>query len=419
MLMATAFLPVVFNNLPPIIRSHHLWVTLWGISLVIFYPKIFFNKALLYLLVFGLFLFIASETIWSSIDEWNYRMLFTEYYQLLVGVSVITYFHQTKDYIHLAKITKWSIIFFSITAIMTIVSSVIDPLYARNLTRISIITNEAEREAVLSFRRFGGGTYSTAAAFMSIFPIFIYYFKDIKTSILSKKQIIFFLVLVFLALLGMQIFTNIIIAVFFSILALLGMKKIKQSIVVMSIFFSIAIFTPKETYINSLLSISNYFDKDSELNYKFRDLAIFISIGADIEDKSTGVGGRAERYPMLLETFVKSPVLGCYTFSDKSGNGYQVEGVHLHWMNKLTVTGIIGMVFFLIIPYITIKKNLGQFNSTYKFYYILAALTILIYGFMKTISGRETWYAFFIILPGLYYLPRLKNNTFNAFRELK
>lgn len=408
MLIASTFLPLVFNNLPPFIRSHHLWTIIWGISLLIFRPRIFLNRAIVYVLAYGLLLFIATETIWISMDSWNKNLLFNEFYQIAIGISVITYFQQSKDYISFAKITKWSIIFLFITAIMSIISSAIDPMYARNLTGVSAVTDEREIEAILSFKRFGGGTYSSAGAFMCLFPIFIYYYKNMKISLISRKQIIIISILIFLALLGMQIFGNILIAVGFSFIALLGMKKIKQSVLVIGLVFSIIVIIPKEFYINSLLSVSEFFKENSDLNYKFKDMANFFETGADIRDNSTGVGDRIERYPLLLKTFVKKPLLGCYFLSDRSGNGYNGAGAHLYWMNKLTIIGMLVFIFFIFIPYDFIKNQLQHFNSTYKFYYILSSLSILSYGLMKNLVGRETWYAFFIILPGLYYLPLLK-----------
>lgn len=408
--MASTFLRLVFNNLPPVIRSHHFWAAVWLVSLAVFFPKIFSKRLMLYVLVYGILIYISIETIWSSIDFWNYKRLLFEFYEITVGLSVITYFQQSKDYIGLAKITKWSIVFLVITALMTIVSSAIDPMYARNLTAISSVTEESEREAILSFQVYGGGTYSTAAAFMCLFPIMVYYYKNIKISLLSKLQIILLSGVFFLALLGMQIFGNIINCVVFSVIALLGVRKLRLSIVIITLFLSIIIVIPKAVYVNSLLSIGDVFNKDSELNYKFRDLAVFIDTGADIKDNATGVGGRAERYPALFESFIKSPLLGCFFFSDEGGNGYNRGGAHLYWMNKLTVTGIIGLIFFFYIPFRFIRNNLQQFNSSYKFYYFLAALSILSYGLIKVVAGRDTWYAFFILLPGLYYLPLLKKN---------
>ncbi|MCE5348298.1 MAG: hypothetical protein LLG13_18685 [Bacteroidales bacterium] len=410
MLMASTYLPLVFNNLPPYIRSHHLWTIIWCISLLLFNNEIFLKKSIVYLLGYGLFLLLATSTIWNQIDKWNYRRLFFDFYEISIGISVITYFHLSKDYIGLAKITKWAIIFLFITAIMTIVSSAIDPLYARALTGIGELSDETEIEAVLNFRRFGGGNYSTAAAFMSLFPIMIFYYKNIKISLFSKKQILIFLAVTFFALLGMQIFGNILVAIIFSVFAIMGMKKIRQTFLSLSLLVLILLIIPKEAYVNSLLSIGNNFEEGSVINYKCRDLATFIETGADVNDNTTDAGLRAGRYPMLINAFVKSPFLGYYYLSEGNDNDYDINGGHLYWMNKITVTGLIGLLLFGIIFYIFLKTNLKYFNQTYKFFYILASFSILSYGLIKNIAGRETWYAFFIIIPGLYYLPLLKKS---------
>lgn len=410
LLMTTTYLPLVGNNLPPIIRSHHLYTVIWGLSLLVLYPKIFFTKTMLGVLSYGIFVFIATKTFWSNMNEWNFKMLFTEYYNIAVGVSVFTFFSNRKEYIYLAKLTRWILIFLIITAIMTIISSAIDPMYARNLIGVSRLINEEERNAVLNFKNFGGGNYSTAAAFMCFFPILFYFYKNIELSIVSKKIIIFISILFFIALLSMQIFGNIIIAFIFGILAIIGMKRLQQSILVMSLFFLFLFIIPKGFYINSLKIIGEYFNKDSELNYKFNDMAMFIESGAEIDDLSTGTGSRAARYPELMEAFLQSPLLGCFYLTEKENNNYSEIGGHLHWMNKITTTGIVGIFFFFFILYNFIIKNLKLFNPSFKLYYILASLSIISYGLMKTIVGKETWYAFFIILPGMYYLQLLKNN---------
>ncbi len=118
LLMASTFLPLVFNNLPPILRSHHLWTTIWIISLIFFHPKIFLNKLIVYVLAYGVFFIIAKETIWYKMDEWNFKRLLYEFYEIAIGVSVVTYFYQNRDYFRLAKLTKWSIVFLIITSIM-------------------------------------------------------------------------------------------------------------------------------------------------------------------------------------------------------------------------------------------------------------------------------------------------------------
>lgn len=414
--MVTTYLPLFANNLPPVIGSHHLWAAIWCISLVGFYPRVLSNKVMLYTLFYGLLIFIAIKTIWVGIDSWNYKLLLGEFYNIVIGVSVITYFTQSGDYRNLARLTKWSIVFILITALMSIISSAIDPMYARNLGGLSE-RSETEQLAILSLTRLGGGTYSTAAVFMSLFPLWIYYYKNNDISLLSKKLIIITALTIIFALFGMQIFANIIIAFVFGVLSIFGMRRIKTSILIVFLFLSIITFIPKDTYVNTLFQISRLFENKSELNYKFNDLSLFIEEGAEIEGSKTSAAVRAQRYPLLFDTFLKSPILGCYYFTDSSGNNYRAEGAHIHWMNKLTVTGIIGLILFMFIPYLHFKSKLKFFHSEFKFYYILSSLSIIALGLFKTLVGRETWYAFFVIIPGSYYLHLLKSGRNKSSRK--
>jgi len=411
-LIATSFFPLLSYYLPRYVGSHHFWAIIWVVSLLFFYPAIFFSKPMKSVLIYGFFLLVALITIWRIYDGWNFAGLLNEFYQISIAVSVLSYFQYTKDWIGLAKVTKWTLIFIFITAIMTIVSSAIDPMYARHIIGLSAIaTNESERQAILNLQRFGGGGYGTAQVFMCIFPLLIYYFKNNGLSLLTRSQIVIYAILIFIALLSMQIFGNIIIAIIFSTIALMGMKKMKRTILVISLFLFITLIIPKEVYVNTLNSIADNFKQKLELNYKFKDLAIFIETGADIEGSSTVTGSRAARYPVLMKTFIKRPILGYfYNNKDLENIGNVNAGGHLYWMYKLTITGVLGFIFFLLVPYFHIKNSLRYFDSIYKFFYIIASLAILSYGLIKVVGGRETWYTFYVILPGFYYLPLLKKS---------
>lgn len=419
MLMSSAFLPLVFNNLPPIIRSHHVWTLIWGLSLILFAPKVFAEKIMIYVLIYGLFLSLMFTVFWINIDDWNKKMLITEYYQVALGVSVFAYFKNTGNIISFAKVTKWSLIFLLITAIMTIISSIIDPLYARKIVSSSAIIQESSRRAILSIQRFGGGGYGTGAAFMSLFPLLIYYFKFNHNKTITKKQIVIYCTVIFFALIGLQIFTYIFLSTLFGILAFFGFKKIRKSLIISIILFTITLSIPNYIYVNTLLSLSNLFEKQTDIKYKLNDLAIFIELGADFNAESTGTGGRVQRYNQLLESFIKSPIIGVFFNSDNNAYGYfnyqtkvQVEGTHLHWMNKITTTGIVGLLFFSFILYYHTKNNLRFCNEEYKFFFLLASFSIISCGFFKTLVGREVWYTFFIIVPGMQYLPILNTKNF-------
>jgi preprotein translocase subunit SecG len=114
---------------------------------------------------------------------------------------------------------------------------------------------------------------------------------------------------------------------------------------------------------------------------------------------------------MLLEAFSKSPIMGCFFQSDSYGNGYNEKGFHVYWMNKLTVTGIVGFVFFLSIIIVFVYRERKNIEGGYSYYYLLAIFSVLLYGVFKNIGGREIWYFFFVIILGMYYLPLLKKKN--------
>lgn len=409
MLIASTYLRVLFNNLPPILRSHHVWTIIWGISIVAFKPSILFNKVTLYLLIYGIFLIVGLNTFWRHMDDWNMKFLLNELYHMSVGITVISYFRKTNDYVSLAKITKWALVFIFITAIMSIISFMLNPMYARDLTAVTLAKTELERNEILSFKQYGGGTYSTAIVFMSLLPVLIYRFRyDIKQ--LGSKNLLLLLIIIFIvALFGMQIFANIIISILFILISLLGVKRIKYSIFTIGFFLLIAIILPLNTYSNALRNIGNQFNQSSLLNYKFNDAADFVELGA-INNRSTAIGERATRYQSLFRTFQSRPFLGYYYGYNLQITKYNEEDAHLFWMNKIAITGIIGLFLFLTVLVKNTSMSLKYINSNYTFYYLLALSSIIIYGFMKVVVGRETWYAIIIILPGIYYLPLLRNS---------
>lgn len=407
MIMVSTFLPVIFNNLPPIVRSHHIWTILWFISLLFYKPKILLRSQILLLMAYCVIVLIISlNTIWIDVPEWHKTNLFDEFYQISVAISLLLYFRLEGDYIGLAKIIKATIIFFVITAFMTILTSIINPMYARDIIGVSDIKNEFEASRILAFSKFGGAGYGYASALVCIFPILIYFLKNWQISPL-KKGTLFFLIAVFLiALIRLQIFANILVSVIVSLVAISGSKRTNSSVAFVAVFTLLIIIIPNQIFASFFQNIASLFDSSSELYSKFNDFASFISIGA--LDNQTGAGGRASRYPVLIELFLINPLFG-----HSAGNApfkEYIDGYHLHFMFKLAIFGLFGTGFFLIIIYKTFKENLVFFNREYTFYFTLSYASYLLLGLMKTIAGREFWYTLLFIIPGLYYLSLLKKS---------
>jgi len=399
MVLISANLPVVFFNLPSYIKSHHIWTFVWITSLFVFNFKVFQHKHLSFILIYGfLIIVILLNTIWVNIDGWNKHQIRMEFYEILVASSVIIYYRISQDYYGLALLIKWTIICILITAMLSIVTSYINPNYARDIIGADLLASSMEYQKTLSFQKYGGGGYSFASALVCLFPLFIYYLKNNEKSLWKKKTLLLGIVLLFYTLLRLQLFANILVSLAIIVFSILGTRNIYYSSFVFVIMLLIIILIPIQYYVDGLRFAGSWFNPNSEVYYKFNDMANFLIRGGSFE--GTGIGHRAERYPLLWESFSSNPLFG-----GKYWNG------HLHWMNKLAVYGLIGTIPFFIILFNFIKLNLSFFDKEFSYYFLLSISSILILGSMKTLGGRELWYTYFIIVPGLYYLPLLKKQT--------
>jgi hypothetical protein len=396
MLMVSTYLPIVFANLPPIIRSHHVWTSLWVVSLFLLKPKIFLSKKMFLVLSYGMSMLLLLIILWPHIDEWNKKQIFSEFYQIAIAFSVISYFYISKDYYGLAIIVKWTLIFVFITSIMSIITSFINPMYARDLTAASAVTQESEKLEILSFKKYGGGGYGFASAIVCLIPILLYYFKNPGNGILEKKYMLGLTLILIFTLLRVQFFANILISLIIAFYAFFGSKKKGNSLLAIFIISLILLLIPIQFYSDILVSLGSLFSVESELYLKFNDMAIYI-VSDNFTEMGTVAGSRASRFPLLWESFISNPFIG-----GKYWN------IHLHWMNKLAVFGLLGTIPFIYILFYYTKKNYKRFDKDFAFFYLLSVLSIVALGTIKAIAGRELWYMVLIIIPGSYYLPLLK-----------
>jgi len=399
MLLITTYLPLVSNNLPPLIRSHHIWTPIWGISLLLFQPKVIFNKFFLFVLVFMIITVPFQFFIWPGSDEWTKRQSVFEMYQILMALSMFFYFYNTSNLHSYALAVKWTMIFVVITSIMSIYSSMIDPLYARKITG-------GQLEEITDVLKYGGGSFSLSSLLLCIFPLLVFYYRNNEKSILSKRILFVLIILFYVAIIRMQIFANILVASLVIIISIFGQRRLKKSLFFTVVLLIIFISIPNHFYANIFIDISKYFDSESEVYFKLNDFSQFIVSG---EYEGTGSGGRAQRYPILLSGFIQSPIFGYYF--DNVGYIKDIgAGAHLFWMYKLSVFGLVFFLFFTYIFYRFVRINLKIYNEEYSFYFLISVFSIIVLGLMKNLAGRDFWYFFFFALPGFYYLPLLKRN---------
>jgi hypothetical protein len=408
MLMISNFLPLIFFNLPPIIGSHHVWTIAWFASLLVFKFKILQQNLFGLVLVYGLvMILILLNTLWIDVDEWNKNQIIQEFYEITVAISVIVYFRMEGDYVGLANLVKWTMVFILITAIMSVITSFINPMYARDIIGVAEASNEQIREQILSYQKYGGGNYSFASGIVCLLPLLMYYFKHNSSSFYSKKYLVLIIIMFSIALLAMQIFANILIAAVIIAFSIAGTKNAKRGFAIVGTITAISFMIPVQVYVDLFQSLASWFSPHSDIYSKFNETAIFFATGGSYEE--TGIGGRAARYPMLWESFRANPLFGHYLSSLKYKD--ITLGAHLFWMNKLGVFGLLGTIPFAFIIYRFIKINLRYFDKEFAFYFLLSVFSIIGLGAMKTLIGRELWYTFFILVPGFYYLPLLKKKS--------
>lgn len=356
--------------------------------------------------LYTLFIVFGNLALWPNLTAWNKNGMLKDIMYIGIGLSIYLYFFFSGEYRDFARIARLTLVFLFITAIMTLIVTSIDPLYSR---MVFDRDSETEIQAHQSLQRLGAGGYGTSIVIMTLFPMLIYYIMN-KQIRYSRSLIVFYVLFMLFTLIRIQIFANVIIAMIAITISFSGASRIKTSVAALTLLIVITLIIPRSFYAKTFISIANTFENQVDVSFKFKALAKYMETGESFEEENSITYARVMRYPALLESFVQSPVLGCFFMSDSNGRGYNSAGGHLFWMNKLTVTGIIGLLFFAAIPYLFIRRSIKLIPQRMKFYYLIALFAYISYGFIKNLGGHS-WYVFFVIVPGMAYLPLLNRSS--------
>ena len=404
MIVMTTFFPL-FSTYASIYVGHNLgvnraWAILWIMAVMVLSPHVLANRFMLYVILFWIIVvYLLWNSLWIDLNEWNRYMDRNSFFSIMLSVSLFTYFRISGAYNELAILIKWALIFIAITAIMSVYTATINPMYVRE----SFLLTKAESFAL---SKLGGGGYGFSGALVCLFPLIVYYYRRSDNIPFSKPLILLFGVLCLTAVIKIQVFANIIISVFGIIFSLFGSERLRKSLVYLIVFFGLIILIPKNIYSDILITSSRYFTRSQSVNYKLIDMSLFLQSEGKRDETSTG--GRLDRYPLLWEGFRSNPITGYYN----TGSTLDISpGGHLFWMNKLTTYGIVGFIPFILIFYFHIRLTVKQFDQEFTFYYLLSMFSAILLGFFKTLDGMDFWIMFFFIIPSMYYLPFLKKST--------
>lgn len=396
--MLNTLLYVVAKNMPAIIGSFFFfWGPLTLLTIFLYNPKSLFNGPIKYFWFYGIIsLVILQYLAWGYMDDWNRKALITEFYAIIVFIAIWNYFYFKNDFQGLTMIARWSFIFIIITLITTNIALTIDPLIVRN----SVGGYSGDITQLGLAEKFGSAGYGYAQGFILLIPVLLYFIKKKFHRNRYRLLYIIALALVVLVTLRANVFGNLLALLFIAPLAIMGYKR-RQYVIRYLIFVGfIYIVIPNWVFSDFFYMLSTYFEPNSEMHAKLIDFSSFVE-NQEIEESSMA-GGRAARYPLLLDAFFSNPLLG-YASADSTKN--IGEGAHLYWMNRLTQWGLIGFIIFIKLMYETYSKIMFTLkDEEMKYYYKITVLVFIFMGLTKNIAGREPWAMLIVVIPGLFYL---------------
>lgn len=403
--VASTTLYVIFRNLPRVLGSFALlWAPLTLLILFILRSRSFVKAPVNYIIVYGILVVgILQYTLWKYMTDFNRIRILYECFYLFVFSAIWNYYNFKRDFNGLAFISKWGILFISVTLITTNIALFIDP------TIVRASANNADFSALQTniYNIFGTMDYSYIQAVICLIPILVFFIKSGDKIFIPRRLLIVILLLIIVTEFRSQVFANILVTIIITALSLISTKNRRITFLTVTLAGLLLLAIPGSFYSSIFTDLSNEFDPESITSQKLKGIALFID-NPEV-DKTTDIGRRAERYPLLFEALSLKPFLGHSSYDSNMNIG---AGAHLYWMNRLAIWGIPGFLFFIFVLY-KLFRNIGsQFEPGYRYYYFLSVMTVILLGLTKAIGGREPWLILIIIIPGMYYLPLIyKNKT--------
>lgn len=396
-LLITSLLMIIANNMPILASYRWLWAPVFLLFTFFSYPNVFSQKIVRYALMYGfLFSGVLQYSLWIYASAWYKKAVFEDFYAMIVIVILFSILARNKYLREWRKLANLALLFLIITGIMTIIATSKNP----EVVRASYSSGQFEIPEYKYLFRLGFGSYGYMAAIVCFFPILVYFLKENSAFLISKRIAIILIVFFSVVIVRAQIFANIMIAAVSLLLAFWGENKFKKNAIILVILFLVITSIPNSYWSGQVYKLSLHFKRNSTLNYKFSDFAMYLK-NPEMGEGATGIDTRAVRYPMLFKVFISSPFLGDASY----GSSYALElahGGHLYWMSRLALWGVFGFIGYIIILKKIFKPVISMFDQKFKFYYNISLLSLVLLGLIKSLGGREPYIMLLIIIPGLY-----------------
>lgn len=335
--------------------------------------------------VYAVLILILSKTVWINVDIFSIEYLWMELISIFTAISMLGYFIYLKDYQGLSIVIKFTIISIVITLVTSLFGLSTYPMAARELA--GVLARDNMENLILQYKQIGIGGYGFFASIIFLVPILISEIKS-KSNLKSKRFAFFFILLLCIyGLVQAKYIANILIALGVIVIASSGSQNFKKSLIIVVIFSIILLLLPLTFYTKTILLFANL-STGTFLHDRLLDLSYFISISSYT---NTEIGLRADRVPLLLDTFINSPFWG-----GGEGNG------HLHWLNKLAQFGLVGTIPLIYLLLKQLNDSLNKINDNYRFFFLVSVVSFFLLGSMKSLVGEQIFYMILFVIPGYY-----------------
>jgi|LSQX01.2.fsa_nt_gb hypothetical protein len=389
LLMLTYFLPIASHVLREyLFLKAGVFLIMWAVLIILFDYNRLFSKPYMLLYFYAIAYFILAGVIWwGELDEGIIDSIIYNLMALFITVSVFDHFISNKDFKGLGILSTTVVIFISISCALDILMYLRTGISSRNVSVQYSRTGRSTAEAGWGLSYIGINFYYGICL---LIPMLVACLKEKRKTWQNYLAVLIILLLVMVSLALAEYVTALLFGFLGMVLSLIRVRKIKSSLVILTIVMIIAVMLPRDT----LGGIIN----------RFADVAVGETTESRLEDLSItatyGIGShydshinyRARRIPFLLGHFVRSPIVG---------GGPTTR--HSFFLDRLSMFGIVGILPWILIIIYSFNAARKMISDDYRYYYTISTMFYLAMGIMKGVEGAHVIISLFLIAPGINF----------------
>lgn len=115
-----------------------------------------------------------------------------------------------------------------------------------------------------------------ATAIVALIPLIIYFYRNHQITFINRKYLVISFLFVLFAIIRMQIFANLLVALLMILLSMQRTSRLKQTAFYIGLVLFLLVLVPNQVYYDAFIISSSYFDPQSNLHFKLVDMALFL-----------------------------------------------------------------------------------------------------------------------------------------------